>query len=364
MNHKRKKHLIIWSSILGFLLLVHITLPFILVKYVNKVLKDIEGYDGSIEWLHVNLFRGAYAIHDLKLMVEGSDSSEPLFEAKTIDISIEWGALLKGSIAGEIIIDHPELIFVADTTSSSDKTVTNPDADWTKTIQDLVPVKINRFEIANGKVHFSNPSSSPKVDISIDSLNFVATNLTNAEAKEGTLPSSYNVSAISIGGGRLSATGGLNIIKKVPDFDLDLKFEGVDLTAFNDFSQAYAKLSLERGTLDFYTEVVGKDGQLEGYVKPLLKDLKFINLKEEKSKPLQVIWEGLVSGLLEVFENQKKDQFGTKVPISGSYENTETKILPAVGSIIKNAFIQALKSKTDGTIDFGGNDEKKEDSKK
>lgn len=360
MNHKKKKHLIIWSSILGFLLLLHIALPFILTKYVNKVLKDIEGYDGSIEWLHVNLFRGAYAIHDLKLMIAGGDASEPLFQAKTIDISVEWGALLKGSIAGEIIIDRPELIFVADTSSNSDKAVTNPDADWTKTIQDLIPIKINRFEIANGSIHFSDPSSSPKVDISVDSLAFVATNLTNATSEKGSLPSSYKVSAVSIGGGKLTASGGLNIIKKVPDFDLDLKFEGVDLTALNDFTQAYANLSLEQGTLDFYTEVAGKDGNLEGYVKPLLSDLKFINLKEEKSKPLQVIWEGLVSGVLEIFENQKKDQFGSKVPISGTYENTKTRIIPAVASLIKNAFIQALKGTTDGTIDFSGDKEKSE----
>ena len=353
MNHKKKKHLIIWSSILGFLILLHIALPFILVKYVNKVLKDTEGYDGSVEWIHVNLFRGAYAIHDLKLMVEGGDPTEPLFQTKTIDISIEWGALLKGSIAGEIIIDQPELIFVSDTTANSDKAVSNPDADWTKTIKELLPIKINRFEITKGKVRFTDPSSNPKVDISIDSLYFLATNLSNAAAKDGTLPSSYEVSAISIGGGRLSASGGLNIIKKVPDFDLDLKFEGVDLTALNDFTEAYAKLTLERGTLDFYTELAGSDGQLEGYVKPLLKDLKFIDLDKEKSKPLQVIWEGIVSGVLEVFENQKKDQFGSKVPISGSYENTETKILPAVGSIIKNAFIQALNGSTDGSINFG-----------
>ncbi len=358
MKEKNKKRLIIWSSILGFLLLVHITLPFVLVKYVNKVLTDIDGYDGSIEWLHVNLFRGSYTIHDLQLAVEGGDPNEPLFISDQIDISIEWGALLHGEIVGEIVLDHPEVIFVADTTSNSQKTVTNPDADWTKTIKDLIPVRINRFEIANGKVRFTDPSSEPKVDIFMDSIQFVVQNLSNATSDAKELPSPYEISAISLGGGRLTATGGLNILKKIPDFDVDLKFENADLTAFNDFSKAYGKVTLERGELNFYTELAGTNGELQGYVKPLLKDLKFIDFEKEKSKPLQMIWEGVVSGVLEIFENQKKDQFGSKVPLSGRYDNTKTKILPALGSIIKNAFIQALKSDTDGTIDFAK--EKKE----
>ncbi len=38
-----------------------------LLDYVNGVLNNIEGYKGSVESIDIDLYRGAYRIHHLKL---------------------------------------------------------------------------------------------------------------------------------------------------------------------------------------------------------------------------------------------------------------------------------------------------------
>ncbi len=87
-------------------------------------------------------------------------------------------------------------------------------------------------------------------------------------------------------------------------------------------------------------------------MKPLLVDLKIIDLRDEDKSALMKIWEVVVSGVMEIFENQPKDQFATKVPISGDLNNTDAGILPSIWNILSNAFVQAFDKNTDGTIKF------------
>lgn len=347
-------------------MLIHLLLPVVLVRYVNKSLQNIPEYTGSVDRININLFRGAYVIHELSISKENGEFKEPFVSSREIDLSVEWGALVNGRIVGEIILREPVLTFIVPSDSTANQQ-TGEDVDWTKPIKDLMPLKVNRLEIVQGTIYYKDPSSDPKVDIYIKDMRAVATNLSNADNASEALPSRLTLQAVSIGGGNLKVNADLDIIKQVPDFDVDLSFENVDLTALNDFTKAYAKADIERGTLNFYTEVKGESGDLQGYLKPLLVDLKFVDWgKEEERNPLRFAWEFVLGTVAEIFENQKEDQFGTRIPINGSYANVKASIIPTVWNIFKNAFVKALEGDTEGSVDFAGegSDEKKEDKKK
>lgn len=348
---KAKKSAVWTLSIIAFILILHISLPFILVRYVNKTLEDIPGYTGSVSWIHVNLFRGAYQIHDLEILKEQGEFQEPFVSTESLDLSLEWSALFHGEIVGELVFSNPELIFInSPGTESEDQN--GADVNWTEPIKELMPLQINRLELINGSIYYKDPHASPQVDIYFRELHALASNLSNVNDQTVDLPSDLRLSAISIGNGQLELTGGLNIIKESPDFDIDLKFENVDLTALNDFLLAYANADLAKGTLNFYSEITGKDGQLTGYVKPLMTNLKFLNWKQDKKHPIKLFWEAIVGTVSEVFENQKEDQFATKVPITGQYADINPDLWNGLGSILKNAFVSALKNDTDDSIDI------------
>lgn len=124
------------------------------------------------------------------------------------------------------------------------------------------------------------------------------------------------------------------------------------LRSLRKIHQAYTNLNCEAGIFNVYTEMAVADGQLEGYVKPIITDLKVSKEVGDKKKPLKALWTTVAGLLFKVFENPKEDQFATKVPLSGDLNNTKTKIWPAIINILKNAFIEAFEKDTDNEISF------------
>jgi hypothetical protein len=336
---------------------IRLVLPFIVTRYVNRVLSEIEGYNGTIDDVDLHLIRGAYQIHGIRITKTDGDKHTPFVEIPHTDLSIEWNALFRGSLVGEITFDKPVLNFVgskkdsvkAASVSSEGKVQAGQHTDWTEPIKRLMPFDINRLRINNGKITFKDFSTKPEVNIALNNVQMDAINLNNASDNPEKLPSRIYVQALSIGNGQLNLAMKANLMKEIPDLDFDLRFENINMRALNDFFKAYAKVDIEKGNFNLYSEVAVLNGNITGYVKPLFKDLKVIG-ENDLDKPAEVLWESMVGFLTEVFENQKKKQFATSVPLEGQIAEVNTPFLPAVWNVFSNAFVEAFSNNTDGTI--------------
>jgi hypothetical protein len=353
---KIKKVWLILGSILVLLIVARLMLPYFVTRYVNKVLADIDGYEGSISDVDIHLIRGAYSIQDLKLFKVNGHNKVPFIDIPATDLSVEWAALFTGSVVGEVIFEKPQLNFIGgdgdETKEPGNDTQTGENVDWTKPIKKLMPLQINRMEINNGSVFFYDFTTKPKVDIHLDSLQVLATNLNNAEKQKVRLPSNVIAKATSVGGGKLDLKMDINVLKEIPDLDLNLKFEQVNMPALNDFFVAYSKADIERGTFNLYSELVVKDGRISGYVKPLAQNIKVVDWEKDKENPFNLVWQGIVGVVAEFFENQKEDQFATKVPLQGDLKNIKSGVWPTIWNVFRNAFVQAFDKNTDNTIKF------------
>ncbi len=336
-------------------------LPTLVKDYLNKMLSEIEGYTGSVEDVDLALYRGAYRISDLSIFSTTQEIGRPFFATDGIDISLSWKDIFKGSIVGDIKLEKPQLNFV--TVEGVDSVETGGDVDWTEPIRDLLPISINSFEIAQGKVSYIDDFSDPKVNVYINEIDFRLENLRNTEDKENALPSPYRLSAVSLGNGRLNASGKANLLREIPNFDVDLKFEEADLTAFNNFFEAYVWFDFERGDFNLYTEMALIDSTLNGYVKPILNDVKVLDWKNEEKGFLNKLYQGVVGGGLEALENQGKDQTATEVTISGTINATNVGIVAALIELLKNAFINPLRKELESRIAVKGKQIVSEDDK-
>lgn len=341
----------IWIPLLIILILVgiRIALPYIITDYVNKSLSEIPGYTGSIDDVDLHLYRGAYSIDSLIIDKVEDNNDVPFVSINKIDLSVEWSALFKGALVGEIILHSPTINMVA---PNDDDGEFGQDVDWTRSIKELMPIQINRFSVRNGTIHYLDVGSDPKVDLPLSDLQLDITNINNAENSEEPLPSHIHLTATSIGNGSLDIQADANILKPIPDIDLNLEFEEVDLTALNDFLEAYAKIDAEGGVFNLYSEFALSDGEIEGYVKPILTGVKILNLKEKEGNILEVAWEGIVAMVSEVFENQPEDQFASQIPLNGNVNNVDTGIWPAVWNIFRNAFIEAFEKQAGNEINL------------
>jgi hypothetical protein len=53
----------------------------------------------------------------------------------------------------------------------------------------------------------------------------------------------------------------------------------------------------------------------------------------------------------KVLENSEKEQVATRIPLRGRFDQPQPDLWAAIGGLLRNAFIQALKPGIEGTVD-------------
>jgi hypothetical protein len=348
----RRKWIFILIGAIVVLITVRATLPYFVTRYANRVLQDMREYAGSVADVDMSLYRGAYTIDNLEVFKINGNTQIPFIAIPKMELGVQWGALLDGALVGKMVLHQPTLNFI-------NKEQAGEKVDWVKQAKELFPIRINRFEIINGTVKYYDFTTKPNVDLQLQDLQMVATNFANVEDPQKTegeageaLPAEVHATAVSVGGGKLNMDMRLNPLQQVPDLDMNLRFEGASMPAFNDFFRAYAGVDLEQGTLSVYSEVAVKDGQLEGYIKPVAENVEVVDLEEDNNNVISLIWQGIVGFVAEILENQKKEQLATQVPLRGDLNNVETSVWTAIWNIFSNGFVQAFSKSTNDTIRF------------
>jgi hypothetical protein len=341
---------------------VRLALPYVVLHFANKSLAGMDGYYGHINDIDLAIIRGAYKIDSIYINKEDSVSGNqtPFFASKVVDLSIEWKALFKGSIVGEMVFQGPYLLFTKDKVEP--KEVVKDSADFRKVLDKFMPLNINRCELLDGKIQYKDFGSTPKVDIAMTNVHLLAQNLRNSYDSSAVLPASIHATA-DVYEGKLRFDAKLNPLADSPTFDMSTELTNTDLVKLNDFFQAYAKVDVNKGRFGLYSEVAAKDNAFRGYVKPLIKDLDVLGKEDRKDNVLQKLWEAVAGGAGKLFSNKKKDQVATKVPFEGRLDDPKTNVWLAITSILQNAFIHALQPAIDNEININSVKEEPKEKK-
>lgn len=338
----------VWSIVLvmtlALVLMARIYFGIWLLHYVNHSLQNIKGYEGSVEAIDLHLYRGAYKIRNLKIFKKVGHIPTPFIAIEDTDLSLQWGALFHGRIVAKAHLYKPVLNFAV--AKSGAVTQTGVETDWTKTIRDLMPLDINLVTFEQGKLTYQDFSKSSKVDIYIHQMKGDAHNLRNVVDKTQPLPSRIIIDGNSIGGGKLRIDGKMNILKRIPDMDLDTQLENVNLPALSNYSNAYASVDIRKGSLSVYSELIVKDNRVSGYIKPIATNIALIDLHKD-ANPIKIVWQSVVAVVLEIFTNHHHEQFATKIKLDGRLDNVGTDTWTTIGGIIHNAFVSAFKKGID-----------------
>lgn len=333
-------------SIVMALVVFRLFLPGIVKNYVNHKLGELPGYNGHVDDIDIALLRGAYVIKGLVLAKKTDPPKSPFLEIGHADLSIEWGALFRGKLVGEVEMQRPSFHIIA-ATEDIDKEPSR--ASWAKTIDALMPMKVNRLVVTDGRFSYLEGNT----DLHIDHMNLTALNLRNVESAPAALPSTITLTGIAIGGGRLKADMKANVIKDIPDFNMNMRLSGTDLTALNSFLKEHLKFDIDRGSIDIYGELKMTDGNFKGYVKPFIKNLKVLNVKKDIKKKggvLNVVKKAVVGLFAKAVENPKTKKIATKIPVEGNIKDLKTDGWKAFVGILRNAFVKAFRQGIDGEV--------------
>lgn len=315
--------------------------PYVIQRVVNDKLANLDGYTGRVGDVDLNLWRGAYEVEGIVIEKTGGKVPVPFLKIDKLDLGVAWSALLDGSVVATVKLVRPEVNFVKGPTKAT--TQSGAEADWQATLEELVPLRIDRFQVVDGEAHYRDFHSKPKVDVLVDTMNVLVTNLTNSKEISKTRVATLDVRARVMRSGRLSITGDIDPFKKKPTFALKTRLDKLQLKQLNTFLKAYVNIDVEKGTLSVYSDLTSRNGKFNGYVKPLIENLDVLDWKNETERPIEKLWEGLVGGVAEIFENQSKDRLATRVPLRGEFTAPDVGVWRAVLGVLRNAFIEALK---------------------
>lgn len=328
---------------LGVLLVsIRLALPYIVRSYVNHTVKQVQGFDGSVKGIRINLYRGAYTIDNLVLVKTNAATREPFLVIPQLDLSIQWHELFHGALVGKVLVDQPRVNFENGPTEQEKQAGFHK--NWKQTLEKLFPVTINRFQVNDAALHYTDPHRDPPVDIWVTNLYATATNLTNVRNRKTKLPAGLKASAETIGHGQMNIQLQMNPLAKAPTFKLTADVTNMDLTALNNFMRSYGNFDVKKGTFALYLDVAAADEKYQGYFKPFFFNLQVFNWQEAKHQNVvHDFWEAIVAGISHVLRNQPKNQLATTVPISGQFQSgNNIDLWATVGGVMRNAFFHAL----------------------
>ena len=201
-------------------------------------------------------------------------------------------------------------------------------------------IRIDHAIIKNSEFGFVNKAAKPPYRVFLTNGEMQLENISN-HFTQGT--GMIKLKGKFMGTGETLLSGTFRPETKSPDFDLNIKIEKTELRAMNDLLRAYGKFDVTGGLFSVYSEVSVKNGEVQGYIKPLFKDMKVYDPRQDKEKTFsQKVYEGVIGGIAKLLENRPRQEVATRADIAGKIENPQTSTWQTLVNLIQNAFFKAI----------------------
>ena len=319
--------------------------PYYARDYINRGLSGLPDYTGRVEWVRVHPLTASIDIYDLRLDKKGNDIPVHFFYSPRWNVSLQWSQIFKGVTRASVKIFDPRVNLVAG--PSSDQSQIGISGVWVDAIKALIPWRVNQLRIYDGDIHFLDFHADPLVDLELNKLEFDAENMSNSQRLKVPLPATVKITARPLLTGTFEMDMAINFDEQYATFSQTFQMQHVPAVGANSALQKYLKVRVKSGEIGLYSELTGDKGVYHGYVKPFFKDLVF-EPKPADEGNLGAVWSGVLNTVKGLFENDKK-VIATQTEISGRVDQPQIDTLSAIGGVLWNAYIEALRPGFDPT---------------
>src|SRR5205085_422173 len=203
-----------------------------------------------------------------------------------------------------------------------------------------VVLHVEDLRVVNANIGFINKNTNPEYRVFIDEMNLAMKKFSN-QKDEG-----YGHATLTgrfLGSGATVVDATFRPENKGPDFSLNAKIENTDMRKMNDLLRAHAKFDVVSGVFSVFSELRVHENRIDGYVKPLFRDLKVYGKDKDEDRTFgQKVKEKAIDVAAKVLKNRPRKEVATVVDISGPIDSPQTKTWPALVRLIQNAFIKAI----------------------
>jgi Domain of Unknown Function (DUF748) len=203
-----------------------------------------------------------------------------------------------------------------------------------------VDITVREFDIGHSNFAYEDKIANPNYKLFFNDADMTIKNLANHQ-QQG--PADLSLHGKFMGTGDSSVAGDFLASNPGPAFNLKVAIQNTDLTSLNDLMRAYGRFDVAAGKLSVYSQVGIKDGNIDGYVKPMFSDLQVYDYQKDKNKPiLHQAKELAIGGASHLFKNHRTEQVATDVDLKGKLSSPDISTWQALGQVLRNAFVQAI----------------------
>jgi hypothetical protein len=201
-------------------------------------------------------------------------------------------------------------------------------------------LRIDKGMIDNSEFGFVNKATNPEYRVFLTGTDIYLENWSN-QLSEGT--AIVRLRGMFMGTGATQVDGAFRPETKSPDFDLSLRVWKTQVKSMNNLLRAHGGMDVVSGVFSVFTEMKVKNGSIDGYLKPLFKDVEAYDPKQDSDKGLlKKIYEKLINAASTVLKNTPRGEVATKADLSGPVENPKASTWEMVVTLIQNAFFEAV----------------------
>jgi hypothetical protein len=215
--------------------------------------------------------------------------------------------------------------------------------DLSQELKKITPLDVDHIDILDGQVAFIDTSRAERPELWLHDLQLSAENLTTRLHLADGLPVLLTAS------GTLAESGKVSIFITAEPFEKGLTFSGrasvvgLQTSELYRFIEPATKLQAPEGTIDIFVEFDCRNGELNGGIKPVLKNVK---IRPSKKNPFRVIEAWAADVAVKIFSDrvQQRNAVATVIPIKGTLTGADVQLWPAIFGVLRNAFVQGLTS--------------------
>jgi hypothetical protein len=201
-------------------------------------------------------------------------------------------------------------------------------------------LKARRLSVHGATVGFVNEQVTPRYRVFFAAAHLVFENFTN-QFNEG--PATARLTGRFMGSGATTISATFRPETKGADFDLSARIEDTDLGTMNDLLRAHAKVDVVSGTFSMFAEARVENGRVQGYVKPLFRDLGLYGAAQDDEKSFgQKLKERAADVIAKVLRNRPRQEVATIAPLAGPLDNPKANTWEALLGLVRNAFNKAI----------------------
>src|SRR5688572_1654534 len=183
-------------------------------------------------------------------------------------------------------------------------------------------IRIDHGVVKNSEFGFVNDAAKPPYRVFLSNGELRIENISNHLSQGSSI---VTLTGQFMGTGDTVISGTFQPEKKSPDFDLHAKIEKTQMHAMNGLLRAYGNFDVTAGVFSLYSELKVKNGRVEGYIKPLFRDMKVYDARQDREKDLfGKLYEGLVGGVAKLLENTPREEVATRTDVAGPLKDPQT----------------------------------------